>query len=236
MFGNVVRGADAAGLPQKRCYPDRDRDGYGGGSGGLYQACPAGYVTRGGDCADTKAVINPGAQEVCDANNVDEDCDGRADDADSSVSVGSKTVWYRDSDGDGEGGVSVRSACDEPVGYVSNNTDCNDSDRAVYSVGSEVCADGIDNNCDQQVDEALCSECPICHSADVYEGQCVDMAIHKGLSIWVDDDGDCDQSIGDYGGDCDPANPDVNSYQYEFCADGIDNNCDQQVDEAVCIP
>ncbi len=48
--------------------------------------------------------------------------------ADVVVSENMATAWYADDDGDGFGDVGdVLMACSPPVGYVANNTDCNDS-------------------------------------------------------------------------------------------------------------
>jgi hypothetical protein len=58
--------------------------------------------------------------EIC--NGIDDNCDGIVDE-------GVQTIYYRDFDSDGFGNPSsVISACSQPSGYVTNNTDCNDSD------------------------------------------------------------------------------------------------------------
>ena len=43
-------------------------------------------------------------------------------------------------------------ACSQPVGYVANSMDCNDSNAAVHPGASEVC-NGLDDDCDGVVDE-----------------------------------------------------------------------------------
>ena len=45
-------------------------------------------------------------------------------------------------------------ACDAPSGYVDNYDDCDDDDSGVSPSASEVCGDGIDNDCDGYVDES----------------------------------------------------------------------------------
>ncbi len=68
----------------------------------------------------------------------------------------SPTTLYRDADGDGYGDPAIATfSCDGsiPAGYVTNNTDCDDSNPAVHPGAREVC-DNIDNNCNGQVDEA----------------------------------------------------------------------------------
>jgi len=125
------------------CDDDADGDGY--------DAVAAG----GTDCDDTNAAINPGATEAC--NGVDDDCDGLVDDDDPDVV--DQATWYLDSDSDtfGDPAVSTQ-ACDQPAGYVANNTDCDDSDDTVYPGATEAC-NGIDDDCDGTVDEG----CPPLH-------------------------------------------------------------------------
>ena len=63
-------------------------------------------------------------------------------------------TFYQDFDGDGFGNLAVTtSACVAPIGYVLNNTDCNDTNAAVNPNATEVCYDGIDNNCNGTIDE-----------------------------------------------------------------------------------
>ena len=58
-------------------YLDGDGDGYGL-EGSTTAACdlPAGYAALSDDCDDEDGAINPGADEICDPDEVDEDCDG----------------------------------------------------------------------------------------------------------------------------------------------------------------
>ncbi len=57
-------------------------------------------------------------------------------------------TWYEDADGDGFGNVTVSLlACDQPTGYVSNDTDCDDGNNQINPAATEVC-NGIDDNCD----------------------------------------------------------------------------------------
>jgi hypothetical protein len=62
---------------------------------------------------------------------------------------------YRDADGDGYGDARAATpSCDGtlPVGYVADNTDCDDTDADAHPDATETC-NGIDDNCDGQIDE-----------------------------------------------------------------------------------
>ncbi len=138
-------------------YADADRDGYGD-AGTSRAACdqPANYVSSATDCDDTSSAVSPARTEQCDAADTDEDCDGLADDDDSSVSASTRSTWYRDADSDGYGtsGTS-QPACDQPSGYVSNTSDCDDSSRSISPAGTEVCdAADADEDCDGASDDA----------------------------------------------------------------------------------
>jgi hypothetical protein len=134
----------------KDWYPDVDGDGYGD-TAGLRQACgvPAGYVLVDGDCNDNDKAINPGASELCfgAGNQIDDDCDGNVDEADSADAL----VFYRDSDGDGYGDPADTSkGCVAPTGYVANADDCDDKDKAIKPGAVDLPdKNGADTNCDQ---------------------------------------------------------------------------------------
>ncbi len=114
------------GTDTKTCIVDSDQDGYGISAGTTVLAddgtCDTaqGESTTTGDCNDTNSSIHPGAVEVCD--NVDNNCNNNIDE-------GVTITWYRDNDKDtyGDPGVTTE-ACLKPTDYVSDNTDCNDTD------------------------------------------------------------------------------------------------------------
>ena len=66
----------------------------------------------------------------------------------------SKSIWYEDADGDGEGNPeSILESCEEPEGnWVDNKTDCDDENSTVNLSADEIC-DGLDNDCDDAIDE-----------------------------------------------------------------------------------
>ncbi|MBS7788263.1 hypothetical protein KIH23_13225, partial [Flavobacterium sp. CYK-55] len=51
------------------------------------------------------------------------------------VVVDTATTWYADADTDGFGNAAVsQMACTQPSGYVSNNTDCDDTNASIYQL------------------------------------------------------------------------------------------------------
>ena len=96
------------------------------------------------DCDDEDASVYPDAEEICDG--VDNDCDGEVDE-------GLLTEVYEDADGDGFGDPAAASeACIPASGQVDNGSDCDDSDPAIHPGVEDIC-DGLDNDCDGEVDE-----------------------------------------------------------------------------------
>lgn len=64
-------------------------------------------------------------------------------------------TYYADADGDGFGDLEVSvQSCSQPVGYVDNALDCDDTNNAIHPNSTEIC-DGIDNNCNNLTDEGL---------------------------------------------------------------------------------
>jgi len=132
-------------------YRDADGDSYGDTNNST-DAClqPEGYVTDNTDCDDANSGVYIGATETCDG--VDNNCDGQIDEG------YSFSPYYRDADGDSYGDLNNSTdACLQPEGFVSNSDDCDDANSGVYIGATETC-DGVDNNCDGNIDEG----CPLC--------------------------------------------------------------------------
>ncbi len=131
-------------------YADADGDGYGDLDDRV-GACaqPPGTVADATDCDDVSASIHPGAQETC--NDLDDDCDGLLDDADPDVTGGDP--FFLDADGDGYGVESAAvDACEQPAGYALGSGDCDDAAPTTFPGAQEICANGVDDDCDTVVD------------------------------------------------------------------------------------
>jgi hypothetical protein len=115
--------------PQQTFYADNDADGFGDANN-VVQDCnqPVGYVADGSDCNDEDAQANPSAEEICD-NNRDDNCDGQVDE--NCAVLGCTNV----------------NAC-------NFNPLANTDDNSCILPQPEIC-DGLDNNCNNQIDEGL---------------------------------------------------------------------------------
>ena len=205
-----------SGQPAKQ--PDLDGDGRG-------DACDPDIDGDGDpnapDCAPEDPKIHHKALEVC--NGKDDNCNGATDEPGAN---GCKT-WYVDGDGDGYGVAAFLCLCKPTGKYTAPKSgDCNDKDKAIHPAATEICANGKDDNCNGSVNEEDAKGC---------------------LKFWLDADADgygvlkprcfCSPS-GDYSakkpGDCADKNAAINPAQNEKCGDGLDNDCDGQLDEAGC--
>ena len=186
----------------------------------------------GDDCDDSNSAVYPGADERCD-DGIDQNCDG----ADEVCPCG-------DADGDGyndrecggddcnDADPAINPGADDPCDGTDQNCDgiddcpcldedgdgwgtgpdcvgeedCDDSNSERYPGNEDVCGDGVDQDCDGRDRSCVCS-----------------------------DDLDADGHIADNcgGDDCDDSNPSVYGGAPEIIGNGIDDNCNGQIDE-VC--
>ena len=160
------------------CYDD-DGDGYceGADLDGDGQADDCRDSSIAGDCSDGDPAVNPGVTEF-DGNGVDDDCNGAVDgDA-------------FDQDGDG---------------YLASGDDCIEDDATAYPGAPEL-PDGLDNDCDDEVDEGTTA---------------------------FDDDGD---GVSEADGDCNDTDAAVNPSAADAPGDGVDGDCDGRIDEGSSPP
>ncbi len=203
------------GLDRSSFYRDVDGDGVGIEAWAVSAcAAPEGFVAQVGDCDDARPEVFPGAPETCDDQDLDEDCNGLGEDADS-ASTG-RVDYFGDADDDGVGGTTSTFACDAPLGFVAAGGDCDDRASDVYPGAPETC-DGRDQDCDGVDDN------------DPTDGD------EYFLDGDNDGDGDpatgviaCDNPTGysTSGHDCDDADPALYAGAPEVCDDGVDDDCD----------
>ena len=70
------------------------------------------------------------------------------------------TIYYADTDQDGFGNANDTLLMLLPNGFVLDSTDCNDQDSNISPDSDEYC-NGIDDDCDEEVDENTLDELSI---------------------------------------------------------------------------
>ena len=202
-----------------------------------------GFTNCDGDCDDFDETVFPGAQEFC--NGIDDDCNGLTDDNAPGFD------YFADNDGDGYGSTYLGSFCVAPANSSDNDLDCDDDNANVNPGMEELCSNDIDDDCDGTIDVvvgacdqpgysdltspcgvAVCNVDPFCCN-NSWDGICAGEAASEAACAFCvcgcyDNDMDgyttCD-------GDCDDLDDMVNPGMTEVCGNGIDDDCNGQVDE-----
>jgi hypothetical protein len=219
------------------CYDDDDNDGYLDSSGDSRVStdvdCDDAYEGKTTDlttdCNDTSASINPAATEICDSANTDENCNGTADDADSTTADSGKTTYYHDDDHDGYGDENHAGAryCDDPSSssqyWDTDNTDCDDASASDNPGATETVGNQDDEDCDGG---------EICYDDDDNDG-----TIDTTGDTRVSTDTDCtdtnEATSSDATTDCNDSNASINTSATEVCdAANTDEDCDGLADDA----
>ena len=145
-------------------YADTDGDLYGDELNSDFFCTifpPTGYVINNLDCNDANSLINPLSNETC--NNIDDNCNSEIDEG-----LPTQTLFI-DADGDNYGNLLIDSiTCFFEIdGYVLDNTDCDDTNPDIYP-GAEEISNGIDDDCNQLIDEGISINETILNSIEVY--------------------------------------------------------------------
>jgi hypothetical protein len=209
---------------------DADGDGYVDGE---VAACEAAY-DLGTDCDDSDPNVFPYQVEACNA--VDDDCDGQEDE---------------DFDLDYDGYVTSEEAAGCAAAW--SFLDCDDSNPSVFPNNFEDCGNGIDDNCNTEIDEdtdddgdgfTTCGGDCNDDSATVYLGavEVCDL-LDQDCDFVADEDFDGDgdgyvdgnnaDCVAVYDADeldCDDTAAAVSPDGTETC-DGVDGDCDGSIDE-----
>lgn len=125
-------------------YSDLDNDGFGDPNDSKESnSQPTRYVTDNTDCNDNDSSIHPAASEIR-GDGIDQDCNGS--------DLPPLNTYYQDNDNDGYGNPneSIESES-QPIGYVTDNTDCNDSNSEIHPGSTEI-QNSEDDNCDGLVE------------------------------------------------------------------------------------
>ncbi|MBI2060910.1 MAG: carboxypeptidase regulatory-like domain-containing protein [Nitrospirae bacterium] len=204
------------------------------------------------DCDDRNSSVHPGAPEICDQT--DNDCNGKVDD------VPATMVFWKDQDGDGYTDGTFLKGC--PVGpgwtQTAKRGDCRD-DLSVVTPGAVEICDGLDNNCDGQIDEntgggscntTMAGTCSsgslVCAKGTLACAQRLSPTAESCDGLDNDCDGLIDENLG--GQACNANKPGLCSTGDMACkngvmaciprlaptaesCDGLDNDCDGTVDE-----
>ncbi len=180
-----------------------------------------GYSTCDGDCDDFDDDNHPNAAEVCD-DNEDNDCDGDVDEADSDcAAVDNDGDGYDESEDCDDNDADLNLDDADNDGYSTCDGDCDDNDDDINPGEAEIIDSGEDENCDGISETSS----PTDDDGDGYDSNedCDDNNSDLNLDD-ADNDGysTCD-------GDCDDNDDDINPGMTEV-TDGIDNDCDGDVD------
>lgn len=183
--------ADSLEIPGQVWYLDADGDGFGDANHSVVNCQrPIGYTVDATDCDDQDETRNP------------------------------SVFWFSDTDGDGFGDPNLPvDSCTADETAASNDQDCDDTNAFIRPDVNEIC-DGLDNDCNGQIDDAdpnidAFTQSPLYLDADGdgYGFEYLRLACAASNNESFEPD------------DCDDTNPDIHPYNLEL-TDDVDQNCD----------
>ena len=141
------------GLDFSNYYFDNDGDTFGITTVVVF-SCeqPNGYVLNGGDCNDNAFGVYPGSLEYC--NGIDDNCNNEEDEGLTFIN------YYADADGDTYGDINnSESFCSDPGNpFVTNDSDCDDTNAQVNPDATEIWENGIDDDCNPNTSDVSIEE------------------------------------------------------------------------------
>jgi hypothetical protein len=223
---------------------DSDLDGFGSTTTAILcsPTAPSGYSTNNTDCDDNNSAINTPQSYFVDA-----DLDGfgsttttmlcsatapsgystnNTDCNDNSAAINAPQSYFVDADNDGFGSTTTAMLCSTsaPAGYSINSLDCNDGNANENPSQTEVCGNGIDDNCNGQIDEN-CIVYVFYQDADADGfGNLASFVSSNNPTVpsgYVTNSTDCNDAVFA-----------INPAATEVC-NGIDDNCDGNIDNGI---
>ncbi|MEQ1743908.1 MAG: MopE-related protein, partial [Saprospiraceae bacterium] len=139
------------------------------------------------------------------------------------IQVDSLSRWFADGDEDGYGDPNEWLWSHvQPYQFVLDSTDCNDLAANIHPGQAEIC-DGIDQDCDGQIDDGVLSSFFADVDGDGYGNAALDTLMCAANEDFVANSTDCND-----------ANATIYGGAPELC-DGLDNDCDGLTDENLPI-
>ena len=179
-----------------------------------------GFVDSCGDCDATDAAIYPGAPEVC-GDGIDQDCSGADDMPD--VDLDGWTAIACGGDDCDDFDIDVNPGVDVDADGSDACADCDDDDATNFPGNTEICGDGLDQDCSGADDEEDVDQdgfvAIVCGGTDCDD---FDAGVFPGVDADLDGSDVCE--------DCNDNNFAVFPGAEELC-DFIDNDCTGVVDD-----
>jgi hypothetical protein len=128
---------------------------------------------------------------------------------DTDISV---TTWYEDADNDSYGNPNVsQESADQPIGYVNDNTDCDDTNADINPAATEIIDNEIDENCDGFDLQTWYEDA----DNDTFGNPNVSQTSNTQPNGYVKDNTDCNDN-----------NANINPITAEIPNNNLDDNCD----------